>query len=154
MSPDADLDAMFGPAVQRVRVPLGKAKRKVATHNEHILQVAAKKWLTIVIAPAGDLSRDNVAWYAVDHAASISMWQGAMRKARGVVRGIPDLDIYWNERAYKIELKVPGGVVSDEQRALHKVLRGTGVSVAVCWSLEDVHAQVATWGIPHRRTAL
>lgn len=70
-------------------------------------------------------------------------------KAMGVVAGCPDLMIFspvWvdpvkNLTMYycglAIELKVPGGVVSEHQKSFQDKLRSNGWLVRVAWSLDE-----------------
>jgi len=106
-------------------------------------------WLSGAIAKPGVCSPEGAIWYSVETRARRSLAEGASNKERGCIAGVPDVDIYWQGRAYKIELKARGGVVSDEQRALHAELEKAGVKVRVCYSLEEVKAVLVN--IPHRR---
>ena len=76
----------------------------------------------------------------------------AVRVGAGVVRGMPDLMLpcVANDRAREwgwfaglyIELKTPGGVVSEEQQRCHEYLRGAGYRVEVCRSVEEAQAAI------------
>ena len=84
---------------------------------------------------------------------------GRMMKLSGVEAGDPDLNIReWGrngEPGAYIELKVPGGVVSDAQRRQHAVLRERGHAVFVLYSLAEFMSTIAEYlppdlGLPFR----
>jgi len=124
--------------------------RKKPERKEDKLHEQVAKLLTAVIAKPGVASADHVLWYSVETRARRSMREGAANKKRGCIRGVPDIDIYYGGRAYKIELKAPGGVVSDAQDELHIQLELAGVSNAIARSIDDVLHSLAFWRIPHR----
>ena len=74
---------------------------------------------------------------------------GRMMKLSGVEAGDPDLNIReWGrngEPGAYIELKVPGGVVSDAQRRQHAVLRERGHAVFVLYSLAEFMSTIAEY---------
>ena len=75
----------------------------------------------------------------------------ARLKAEGVRAGIPDLWLPCARLGYHglyIELKVPGGRVSDKQQWWIDALREQGYRVTVCWQWLDAAAeleQYLTW---------
>lgn len=91
----------------------------------------------------------HVLWTALDHAAKLSRRQGGERKARGVVRGIPDyLFVLPPEgQAAFIELKSATGRLTPEQRVWREYLLRSGAHHAVCRSLDDVCEALASWGV-------
>ncbi|GBR43318.1 VRR-NUC domain-containing protein [Gluconobacter roseus] len=76
--------------------------------------------------------------------------EGARRKARGCIAGVPDMQFTHAGRTLYVEIKTPTGTVSKEQRALHKRLKVSGASVAVCRSLDDVISFLSREGISLR----
>lgn len=76
--------------------------------------------------------------------------RGARWKARGARKGLPDLMILRDSRAYFIELKTRKGVVSDAQDECHDAIKDAGGSVAVCRSLTDVIKALNVWRIETR----
>ena len=127
--------------------------RKKPDRKEDKLHEQVAKLLTAIIAKPGVASADHVLWYSVETRARRSMREGAANKKRGCIRGVPDIDVYFGGRAYKIELKAPDGVLSDDQRELHLQLEMAGVSSSVARSIEDVLRSLAFWRIPHRRVS-
>jgi len=58
-------------------------------------------------------------------------------RAQGVVSGIPDLLCIGLNGFFAIELKLPSGIVSPEQKAVHEVWNKSGQRVYVCWSKQE-----------------
>lgn len=88
-----------------------KSNRKRG-NPEHQLQIDVRKYLDLALPPR----HPDVWWTAIDHAHAASRMTGALRKARGVKAGIPDLHILYRGRSIWIELKAPNGSVSLEQK--------------------------------------
>lgn len=74
-------------------------------------------------------------------------------KALGMVAGVPDLLIVYDGRALFIEVKRPGGRLSEAQGRVHALLWKAGAAVAVCSSVEDVEHVVREWGIRRNRVS-
>ena len=74
---------------------------------------------------------------------------GRMMKLSGVEVGDPDLNIReWGrngEPSAYVELKVPGGVVSDAQRRQHGALRDRGHAVFVLYSVAEFMSTIAEY---------
>ena len=64
-----------------------------------------------------------------------------------VKAGAPDLLMLWRGRVCGVELKGPGGTVSEVQQQMHRKLHACGVPVAVCRSLEEVADALREWGV-------
>lgn len=73
-------------------------------------------------------------------------------KAEGVEAGHPDLIIYCDGRVYLMEVKAPGGVYSDRQKAFISDLRGDGFNVAGVESLDEAKRAFEAWGLSHKVT--
>jgi hypothetical protein len=131
----------------------GKPRAKSQRH-EDILHVAVKKLLTLIIAPPGIASSDRVVWYSLEIRGKRTTGEGARNKSRGCIKGVPDIDIYYMGRAYKIELKAQETVVTKNQRELHHNLLLAEIRVAICRSLQDVVETLNRWRIPHEPTDL
>lgn len=76
-----------------------------------------------------------------------SMQMGAL-KGDGLKNGFPDLVLYWNHGHALIEVKRPGGKVSDKQAELHELLAGMGYAPAICTSQEQAYAFLIDRGAP------
>jgi len=114
--------------------------------NEDALQIAAVKFLHHALP-------EGAVYTGIEHAGQISMIQGAIRKAKGVRRGLSDLMIWWQGRFIAIELKTAKGVVSDSQREFAAGIVGAGFQYHLCRSLSDVEAALLHAGMPLRATA-
>ena len=76
---------------------------------------------------------------------------GATRRGRiGLKRGVPDILIVHEGRAYWIELKAAGGRVSANQGETILAIEAAGARAYVCRSLEDVVIGLRCWAIPIR----
>jgi len=70
------------------------------------------------------------------------MREGSVNKAMGMLPGVPDILFIWKGKLHGIELKVDGGVVSPAQKELHRTWLENGVTVVVCYSVEQVLLRV------------
>jgi hypothetical protein len=73
--------------------------------------------------------------------------EGAILKGLGVVAGVPDVIAIKDGRTFALELKVPGGKLSDNQRATHSAMLKAGVQIAVADSLDAALALLEGWQI-------
>lgn len=103
---------------------------------------------------AAYLRRSLPAGWIVTHAANKprSAQQGAREKAMGATAGWPDLQILGpgpsGPSAWFMEVKAPGGKVSDAQREVHDRLMDAGFGVRIVRSVEDARKAVADWHLP------
>lgn len=115
---------------------------------EQSLQIAVAQYLGRTLDPC-------VVWSAIGHGGGGKV-RGAILKGMGVKAGLPDLLIWWSDKASGydycagIELKSPMGRLSVAQRRMGERLRRVGVLVYVCRSLDDVQIVVRELGIPSR----
>ncbi len=117
----------------------------MAQHPETRLQIAVATYLSRCLG-------DGTAWCHIPNGGTRSLTEGRIFKASGVKAGEPDIEIIWQGRIYKIELKTGKVALSEAQRYRHSALIAAGCPVAVCRSLDAVRAQVFAWGIPTRET--
>ncbi len=61
-------------------------------------------------------------------------------KKQGMHKGWPDIEVFYQGRAFFVELKDGNRKLSPDQRACHLVLQAAGCPVAVCRSLDAVAA--------------
>lgn len=66
----------------------------------------------------------------------------AKQKQNGLLPGFPDLVCFWWGECLLIEVKAPGGRVSDAQRAVHAALADQGFHVIVAREIDDVEPAV------------
>jgi hypothetical protein len=100
--------------------------------SEHTLQVAIAQYLGWVLQPP-------VWWTGIDHAAKLSPVYGALRKRRGVKRGIGDfLIIAPGPNVLFIEVKNETGRMTPEQREFAAAMHACQVWCVLCRSVEEV----------------
>jgi hypothetical protein len=71
--------------------------------------------------------------------------EAAIMKGLGVRVGIPDIVAVHDGRCFALELKAPGGRLSDTQRDCHTRLRAAGAAVAVVTGVDEAVAQLVEW---------
>src|SRR5205085_2394655 len=114
---------------------LGQPRRKNGS-PERTVQVTLKRWLERVMPGAIVAAVENER-----RAASASSFSQArfhqMRKAAGTVTGFPDLIVDTvDQGVFYVEVKAPGGVVSEAQSGVHQKLRAHGRAVIVADAIE------------------
>ena len=68
-------------------------------------------------------------------------------KADGLYPGFPDLLVYGPDALIgHIEVKTPTGAIAETQKRCRAWLEGLGHKYAVCRSVDDVSAALASWG--------
>jgi hypothetical protein len=112
--------------------------------NEWSLQRAIAVYLSKALPP-------EIYWTAIDIGSAGGAHQGALRKARGVRAGLPDLLVAFAGRALWLEIK-NGSSLSEPQKLTRDALRANGHAWALVRSLEDVEAACVSAGIPLRAT--
>jgi hypothetical protein len=78
--------------------------------------------------------------------------EAAILKEIGTVAGVPDLIIIRSGRTHALELKAPGGHVSDVQSVVHERLRRAGAEVAVAYGLDQALECLEGWGLLRGRS--
>ncbi len=145
-----------------------RKKRKFDPGPEHKFQVAIKKYLDLAIGPPGVLSPDGVFWMSIDtphntprvNASTGKKYdlEGQMRKARGCVRSVPDMEFQWGDQPFqrgKIELKARHEPVPDDQLQHLHVMTKFGWYGKIIWDHEGVQRVeevLRAWGCPLRAT--
>jgi len=121
---------------QPLKMPSGKASE--AQLQRDIVKACKERWPGIAIMASASGA----------HLAG-GQRSGRMLKLSGVEPGDPDLHIReWGrngEPSAYVELKVPGGVVSDAQRRQHAALRDRGHAVFVLYSLAEFMSTIAEY---------
>ena len=62
---------------------------------------------------------------------------GGINKSMGVVAGRSDLVLYYNGRAFHIEVKAPKGRQSEAQKEWQKIMEHQGFGYSIVYSLDD-----------------
>src|SRR6185312_11840898 len=68
--------------------------------------------------------------------------EAAILKGLGVTAGVPDVIAIKGGRAHCLELKAPGGRLTDAQKTVHDALRAAGASVAVADNIDTALRQL------------
>lgn len=126
-------------------VPVPSAPRK-RDNEESRAQQAFVEWFDAVARKKFGV--DPRLLYAVPNAARRSAALGAILKREGLRAGAPDLllDVARGKwHGARIEMKKDDGVVSDEQRAFHRLLIEQGYAVRVCYSVRSAIEFVAEY---------
>jgi VRR-NUC domain len=71
--------------------------------------------------------------------------EASILKGLGVKAGVPDVIAIKGGHTYGLELKAPGGRLSDSQKDAHEQLRCAGAEVAVADNLDDALRQLEVW---------
>lgn len=114
---------------------------------------ALAQFLTVAIAPPGEANGHGVMWWTVEHRNARNAVEGAKRKKRGVVAGLPDVYVLFGGRLLAIELKRPGyapSTVSAAQRKFHAAMKACGATVTIKTSTESVAAFLTACRVPLR----
>lgn len=94
--------------------------------------------------------------YAIPNQRASKGEAGRM-KGEGVLKGMPDLcfpalrvdsdcgELIWAYGALYTEVKLEGGHPTSQQRAVHRMLRGTNQAVVVCRSVEAIVEAQTIW---------
>jgi VRR-NUC domain len=128
---------------------------------EHELQIDCTTMLHTILLP-------GVCWTAIDHGHSfdkrparvkpdrhgrvptIGMLEAIKRKRRGIKSGICDYLFWFEGSSFAIELKVPDGILSDDQKKWLRSMIANKVRCKVCWSKSLVFQTVVEWGLTRR----
>jgi hypothetical protein len=73
--------------------------------------------------------------------------EGKILKALGVIAGVPDIIAIHAGKVYALELKAPGGRVTDKQLAVSAALRDAGAFTAIAEGLDRALAVLESWGL-------
>lgn len=113
----------------------GRARKVIP--SEHAEQAALFRWWNLQYAKS-DL---RPLLFAIPNGGARNLATGALLKAEGVRRGVPDLCLAYPAGAYHglwIEMKRRAhGYASVEQMAMISALRSVGYDVAVCRGWEE-----------------
>jgi len=122
---------------------------------EQNLHLAVAQYLNLMLRPPA-----KAFWTSLDHAGGSKHTRlaGALRKARGVKAGLPDILIFSGDGRHPldcirtvqvaaIELKAAKGVQSPAQKLVAKQLEALGIHYAICRSLEDVGEVLVKLGL-------
>lgn len=80
--------------------------------------------------------------FHVPNGGSRNKIEAVRLRTQGVVKGIADLIGLGEYGFFAIELKIKGGVVSEDQKLIHQLWKSLGHRVYVCWSYEDAYKAI------------
>lgn len=112
------------------------AKRRA--HDEDQIQAAVVLHLTIRATP-------GIVWWHTPNGGLRNVGEARRLKTLGVKAGVPDLLAVREGRLFAVELKAPGGRVSDAQREMLAALEAAGVATAVAYGLDEALATLESW---------
>jgi hypothetical protein len=95
------------------------------------------------------VDRTRAWWTATDPVAPNAI-SGAIRKARGVKPGVPDIVVWYDGQSITIELKSRRGKCSRAQRMAREGLLRAGVQWWVCRTAHSAMWALAQSGVPFR----
>lgn len=113
-----------------------------ASHPEQALQTLVAQWLDWALEPP--------AFYTAIPAGGGGELRGKILKGMGYKAGTPDLLFIYKGQARFIELKYGSGKLTESQEKLIPKIAAAGAPTAICWSFDEVRAQLHAWGLPLR----
>ena len=113
---------------------------------EAIFQEAVIKYLRHALP-------ETALFSGVDHATK-SASEGERKKKQGVIRGLPDVMIWWAGRFYGLELKAGRNDATDEQKDVGAAIKRNGFQWDVFWCIEDIETWLRNLGVPLRATTM
>ena len=115
------------------------------TSNESAVHVAILEWIRAVAPDAMPIH--------VPNEGKRTTMAGVMAKRLGMVKGVPDLIVFFpHARVLFIEVK-DRGAVSKEQRAFGQAVQALGFHWSVCRSIDDARNTFRAIGIQTREAA-
>jgi hypothetical protein len=95
---------------------------------EQSLQRGCTAWLK--------MQYPNLVWFKIDNEGKRSKIAGAIAKACGLLKGMPDNGLIINGITYYFEFKAPSGKLSESQILTHQKLQNNGVYVYIIYDIE------------------
>lgn len=111
--------------------------------EEDQIQAAVCLHLTVRALP-------GVVWWHTPNGGSRTAAEAGRFKALGVKAGVPDVLVLRTGQLFALELKAPGGRLSEAQRAMLAALKAAGAETAVAVGLDEALAQLERWGLIRR----
>lgn len=106
--------------------------------------------LSSEIAAPGKISMHGVVWWSIDIANYGGKTPG-LRITRGIIPGVPDMQIVYRGQSYFVELKAPDGQLSGAQREFAHAIVLAGCPFGAARSVEEVLELLDCWEIPRQR---
>lgn len=148
---DMFLNTPYVPPARKPAAPKTPRKKRNA-HPEDDLQKAIVKFLRA--------SLPRPSWYcSVPNGAVLKgtkhqrMMQMERLKAAGLRNGAPDLLVFWNGRAFGIEVKA-GSSQAESQKEAQRDLEAAGIPYTIAKSIFDVELFLRKHGVPLRASVV
>lgn len=87
----------------------------------------------------------------LDMAGPEAARQIAKARKLGTKPGWTDIEIVWQGRFYAVEVKAPGGKLSQAQAEIHAAMRRAGAKVATVSSITEMKEVLDQWGLLYRQ---
>jgi hypothetical protein len=89
----------------------------------------------------------DVVAIAIPNGGKRTVTAGRLLRAEGMAPGAPDLLLIGRKgRMGFLEVKAPGGRLSERQRDFHDMLLGREQLIATVWSVDEAIATIKAWG--------
>ena len=125
---------------KRVAVARDPNTRRILTPSEHLIQVRLVNELKAKAAP-------GVFWFAIPNQSNRGAVSGQKMKDEGVVSGVADLCVMLPQgRVAWLEMKKPGGRLSDTQKQFRDQCNLLGHPWAVAYSVQEALIYLRSWG--------
>jgi hypothetical protein len=118
--------------------------------REPVLHSQIAATLRLELGPPGKVTPQGVTWWSVDMAGYVGSVPG-IRTGRGCIAGVPDLDLIYRGRSYRIELKAKDGRLSDAQCQVATAILSAGAQWGLARSPSEVLELLDIWEIPRAR---
>lgn len=119
-----------------------KQSRRPKDNEEHRLQSACVKWFRLKYPALKNIM------FAIPNAARRSPITGAYMKNEGMLAGVADLILLKSNAHYGalcIEMKIPGGSQSPNQKRWQKECEAIGNKYVICRSLDEFINEVTNY---------
>jgi len=73
--------------------------------------------------------------------------EAAVLKGLGLVPGVPDVIAIYQGQCFALELKAPGGCVSEQQRAVIAAMEAAGATCGIAEGLDAALRTLESWGL-------
>ena len=119
--------------------------------SEVDIQISIVDYLSLIVVPRGFcfFAVSNEAMQPSNGKALSGGEYGRIKRLKrmGLTAGVADLVLIHNGRTYFIEVKKPGGQLSDNQKLFRQRALDCGAEYVVVKSVDDVISALMTWGV-------
>ena len=112
----------------------------MALRPEDRLQVHCAKYLKAALPAPGFFS-------GIEHARKQSLYSGMVQRAKGIKRGLADLNVWYVGQYIGIELKV-GSSASEMQKSFGAAMQANGFHWAIVKSVLELHNLLVSRDVP------